>query len=78
MNVVVQTVKASYVASTKYLRRSEMNAPLLDVVWNMKPPEKKPLIRRQKEAAVGAVVRRGSQRRYDAPIRVLSQFHAKK
>merc|ERR1719500_2113397 len=64
MNAVVLTVKASYVASTKY-RKLETKvvegAPL--VVWKMKAPEKKPLVRREAPEEVRAKVRRGSQKR---------------
>ncbi|CAK1554316.1 unnamed protein product [Leptosia nina] len=46
MNAVVLTVKASYVASTKYTRQGTIASPI--VVWRMKAPEKKPLIRPEK------------------------------
>merc|ERR1719402_1283341 len=60
MNAVVLTVKASYVASTKYPRQAaELGldaAPI--VVWKMKAPEKKPLVRREAPEEVKARVRR--------------------
>ncbi|KAB0342226.1 hypothetical protein FD754_019152 [Muntiacus muntjak] len=44
MNAVVQTVKASYVASTKYQKPQGMASLNLPAVsWKMKAPEKKPL-----------------------------------
>ncbi len=55
--------KASYVASTKYPRKlSEASAegrPFVQiVVWKMKVPEKKPLVRREAPEEVRAKVRR--------------------
>ena len=57
MNAVVLTVKASYVASTKYKRKQTAGGgdgvPL--VVWKMRAPDKKPLVRREapEDAKVG-------------------------
>ena len=45
---MVLTVKASYVASTKYKTleaKTNMDPPL--VIWKMKAPEKQPLVRRE-------------------------------
>jgi catenin alpha len=42
-------------------------------VWKMKPPEKKPLVRREKPEEIRAIVRRGSQKRQN-PILALSEF----
>ena len=59
MNAVVLTVKASYVASTKYKRKQTAGGsdgvPL--VVWKMRAPDKKPLVRREapEETKVGQV-----------------------
>ena len=74
MNAVVLTVKASYVASTKYkkLEKPTTDAPL--VVWKMKAPEKKPLVRREAPEEVKAKVRRGSQKRKTNPMQALSEF----
>ena len=74
MNAVVLTVKASYVASTKYrkletkvlhkkkfrtildsLLQVQQDTPPL-VVWKMKAPEKKPLVRREAPEEVRAKV----------------------
>ena len=82
MNAVVLTVKASYVASTKYRKNStgmdrksysrenhrskyamfclgtdKPTQPL--VVWRMKAPEKKPLVRREAPDEVRAKIRKG-------------------
>ncbi|XP_053211286.1 catenin alpha-like [Panonychus citri] len=72
MNAVVLTVKASYVASTKYPRGGIISSPI--VVWKMRAPEKKPLVRREKPEEVKAVVRKGSTKRNDSPLKALSQF----
>ncbi|CAG0884731.1 unnamed protein product [Cyprideis torosa] len=72
MNAVVLTVKACYVASTKYPRKDQTQSPL--VVWKMKAPEKKPLVRREKPEEVKARVRRGSQKRAPPPIKILAEF----
>lgn len=75
MNAVVLTVKASYVASTKYTsRQTTVVSPI--VVWKMKAPEKKPLVRREKPEEVRAKVRRASQKKHIAPIKVLSEFQS--
>ena len=75
MNTVVLTVKASYVASTKYPRREGTVASPI-VVWKMKAPEKKPLVRREKPEEVRAKVRRASTKKHIAPIKVLSEFQS--
>ncbi|CAH1374432.1 unnamed protein product [Tenebrio molitor] len=61
MKAVILTVKASYVASTKYPRQGTISSPI--VVWKMKAPEKKPLVRPEKSEEVRAKVRKGSQKR---------------
>uniref|UniRef100_T1JQN5 Catenin alpha n=2 Tax=Tetranychus urticae TaxID=32264 RepID=T1JQN5_TETUR len=71
MNAVVLTVKASYVASTKYTRGIR-SAPI--VVWKMRAPEKKPLVRKEKPEEARAKVRKGSTKRKDSPLKVLSEF----
>ena len=49
MNAVVQTVKMSYIASTKIIRIQSPTGPRHPVVmWRMKAPAKKPLIKREK------------------------------
>jgi len=76
MNAVVVTVKASYVASTKYPRQAaEMGftSPPL-VVWRMKAPEKKPLVRRETSGEMSAVMRKGSIKTKSSPLKELSVF----
>ncbi|XP_075222300.1 catenin alpha [Lycorma delicatula] len=74
MNAVVLTVKSSYVASTKYPRQGTVSSPI--VVWKMKAPEKKPLVRPEKPEEVRAKVRKGSQKKVQNPIKVLSEFQS--
>lgn len=80
MNAVVLTVKASYVASTKYPRQGtvssshSLQSPI--VVWKMKAPEKKPLVRPEKPEEVRAKVRKGSQKKLENPIHALSEFQS--
>lgn len=74
MNAVVLTVKASYVASTKYTRQGIVASPI--VVWKMKAPEKKPLVRPEKPEEVRAKVRKGSQKKTQNPIKALSEFQS--
>uniref|UniRef100_A0A2K5P3T3 Catenin alpha-1 n=1 Tax=Cercocebus atys TaxID=9531 RepID=A0A2K5P3T3_CERAT len=50
MNAVVQMMKASYVASTKYQKSQSMaSLNLPPVSWKIKAPEKKPLVKRKKQ-----------------------------
>ncbi|XP_044007793.1 catenin alpha isoform X3 [Aphidius gifuensis] len=75
MNAVVLTVKASYVASTKYPREANVAySPI--VVWKMKAPEKKPLVRPERPEEVRAKVRKGSQKKVQNPIHALSEFQS--
>uniref|UniRef100_T1JG57 Catenin alpha n=1 Tax=Strigamia maritima TaxID=126957 RepID=T1JG57_STRMM len=76
MNAVVLTVKASYVASTKYPRSGLVSVSSPIVVWKMKAPEKKPLVRREKPEEVRAKVRKGSQKKHITPIKALSEFQS--
>ncbi|KAJ0169650.1 hypothetical protein K1T71_014835 [Dendrolimus kikuchii] len=64
MNAVVLTVKASYVASTKYTRQGTIASPI--VVWRMKAPEKKPLIRPEKP----------EEKKQPSPIHALAEFQS--
>lgn len=74
MTAVVATVKCSYVASAKF---SKNDAPIggraTNFIWKMKPPEKKPLVRKERPEEIRAIVRRGSQKRSN-PILALSEF----
>ncbi|KAF7687069.1 hypothetical protein HF521_015462 [Silurus meridionalis] len=77
MNAVVLTVKASYVASTKYQKvygTAAVNSPV--VSWRMKVPEKKPLVKREKPEECQTRVRRGSQKKHISPVQALSEFKA--
>ncbi|XP_074004376.1 catenin alpha-2 isoform X3 [Numenius arquata] len=77
MNAVVLTVKASYVASTKYQKvygTAAVNSPV--VSWKMKAPEKKPLVKREKPEEYQTRVRRGSQKKHISPVQALSEFKA--
>ncbi|XP_064121957.1 catenin alpha-like [Macrobrachium nipponense] len=73
MNAVVSTVKCSYIASTKYKRHFQ-NEGGLRVVWRMKAPEKKPLVRPVHPEVVKAKVRKGSQKRPVPPSQVLAEI----
>jgi catenin alpha len=74
MTAVVSVVKASYVASTKYMSKTGSKKPI--VQWKMKAPEKKPLVITAKPAESAARVRKASQKKRVEPIRELSEFHA--
>ncbi|KAK4298874.1 hypothetical protein Pmani_017629 [Petrolisthes manimaculis] len=73
MNAVVLTVKCSYVASTKYPRQGTIVSPI--VVWKMKAPEKKPLVRRERAEEVRAKVRKGSSKKPVSALKALAEFH---
>merc|ERR1719219_2524348 len=75
MNAVVLTVKASYVASTKYRKNSTGTEKANSlVVWRMKAPEKKPLVRREAPEEVKAKIRKGTGVSQTSPSKVLSDF----
>nr|XP_002131748.1 catenin alpha-2 [Ciona intestinalis] len=74
MNAVVLTVKSSYVGSTKYRKAGTMHTD--GILWKMKAPEKKPLIRREIGDDKKAPVRRASQKRLVNPAQALSEFKA--
>ncbi|KAG2455929.1 CTNA1 protein, partial [Polypterus senegalus] len=77
MNAVVQTVKASYVASTKYQKSQGIKSLNLPVVsWKMKAPEKKPLVKREKQDEGQTKVKRASQKKHVNPVQALSEFKA--
>ncbi|KAL8622357.1 Catenin alpha-2 [Nucella lapillus] len=71
MNAVVLTVKACYVASTKY-KKGNAKKPV--VLWKMKAPAKKPLVRREDQNELNAKVRRGAMRAHIEPLKALSEF----
>ncbi|XP_075712481.1 catenin alpha-1 [Rhinoderma darwinii] len=75
MNAVVQTVKASYVASTKYQKSQGMASLNLPAVsWKMKAPEKKPLVKREKQDETQTKIKRASQKKLVNPVQALSEF----
>ncbi|XP_028414979.1 catenin alpha-2-like [Dendronephthya gigantea] len=70
MNAVILTVKASYVASTKY-RGSNRSA----INWKMKAPGKKPLISSQPTADPRErVTTKSTRQREQTPLQALSEF----
>uniref|UniRef100_H2LSG0 Catenin alpha-1 n=1 Tax=Oryzias latipes TaxID=8090 RepID=H2LSG0_ORYLA len=76
MNAVVSTVKASYVASTKYQKSKGMEALNMPAVsWKMKAPEKKPLVKREKDDGQARVKRSSQkkQRKQHSPAVMLLQ-----
>uniref|UniRef100_A0A8C5QE76 Catenin alpha-1 n=2 Tax=Leptobrachium leishanense TaxID=445787 RepID=A0A8C5QE76_9ANUR len=76
MNAVVQTVKASYVASTKYQKSQGMASLNLPAVsWKMKAPEKKPLVKRENQDAP-TKIKRASQKKHVNVVQALSEFKA--
>ncbi|MBN3307959.1 CTNA1 protein, partial [Amia calva] len=78
MNTVVSTVKASYVASTKYQKSQGMQSLNLPAIsWKMKAPEKKPLVKREKQDdGQTNKVKRSSQKKHINPVKALSEFKA--
>ncbi|XP_053574526.1 catenin alpha-1 isoform X1 [Bombina bombina] len=77
MNAVVQTVKASYVASTKYQKSQGMASLNLPAVsWKMKAPEKKPLVKREKQDETQTKIKRASQKKHVNVVQALSEFKA--
>ncbi|XP_074965896.1 catenin alpha-3 isoform X2 [Phalacrocorax aristotelis] len=78
MNAVVQTVKMSYIASTKIIKIQSPTGPRHPVVmWRMKAPEKKPLIKREKPEELYAAVRKGSAKKRIHPVQVMSEFRGR-
>uniref|UniRef100_A0A674CR04 Catenin alpha-1 n=1 Tax=Salmo trutta TaxID=8032 RepID=A0A674CR04_SALTR len=78
MNTVVSTVKASYVASTKYQKSMAMQSLNMPAIsWKMKAPEKKPLVKREKqEDSSNNKVKRSSHKKHVNPVQALSEFKA--
>jgi catenin alpha len=60
MSAVVSSVKYSYVASTQAKRTGNQEGPI--IVWKMKAPEKKPLIRKDKRGDRAPPRRRESRK----------------
>ncbi|KAF6197409.1 hypothetical protein GE061_020232 [Apolygus lucorum] len=59
-------------ASSRLCFKLLLQSPI--VVWKMKAPEKKPLVRPEKPEEVKAKVRKGSQKKVQNPIKALSEF----
>lgn len=84
MNAVVLTVKASYVASRMY-KGTDSSAPSSPscppspvVVWKMRTPEKKPLVRREPWEESRARVRKGTDHHQSSPSKTLSLFQERR
>uniref|UniRef100_A0A6I8P0M8 Catenin alpha 3 n=1 Tax=Ornithorhynchus anatinus TaxID=9258 RepID=A0A6I8P0M8_ORNAN len=78
MNAVVQTVKMSYIASTKIIKIQSPTGPRHPVVmWRMKAPAKKPLIKREKPEEIYAAVRKGSAQKKIHPVQAMSEFRGR-
>uniref|UniRef100_A0A8D3DK31 Catenin alpha-1 n=1 Tax=Scophthalmus maximus TaxID=52904 RepID=A0A8D3DK31_SCOMX len=78
MNTVVSTVKASYVASTKYQKSKGMESLNMPAIsWRMKAPEKKPLVKREKQDdGQPNRMKRSSNKKHINPVQALSEFKA--
>lgn len=75
MNAVVSTVKASWVASTMYTQRLNGQAPPTTIVrWEVKVPEKKPLVRKERPGEAWSRIQRAPRKRNVAPLRILNEF----
>ena len=83
MNAVVLTVKASYVACRMYKQTRDTGLspaeastcpPSPIVVWKMRTPEKKPLVRREHPEEFRARVRQGASTKQPSPLKALSEF----
>uniref|UniRef100_A0A670YQ10 Catenin alpha 3 n=1 Tax=Pseudonaja textilis TaxID=8673 RepID=A0A670YQ10_PSETE len=78
MNAVVQTVKMSYIASTKIIRiQSPAGSRHPVVTWRMKAPKKKPLIKKEKPEEIYAAIRKGSAKKKIHPIQIMSEFRGR-
>ncbi|XP_043911538.1 catenin alpha-3 [Protopterus annectens] len=78
MNAVVQTVKMSYVSSNKIIKIHSTSGPWHPaVIWRMKAPAKKPLIKREKPEEAVAAVRKGSTKKMIHPVKVMNEFQGK-
>uniref|UniRef100_A0A0K0F2U3 Catenin alpha-2 (inferred by orthology to a human protein) n=1 Tax=Strongyloides venezuelensis TaxID=75913 RepID=A0A0K0F2U3_STRVS len=71
LNAVVLTVKAAYIASTKY--RSKENKSRSIVEWTVAPPKKVKIVRNHEKPRNG-IIRRASERREVNPLKALQEF----
>ncbi|CAF0748466.1 unnamed protein product [Rotaria sordida] len=74
MNAVVLTVKASYIASTKYRNKSGNKEPI--VQWKMRLPEKKPLVFIDRQNESNSRSKKNATKKRLEPIHVLSEFQS--
>ena len=90
MNAVVLTVKASYIASTKYRNKSGNKEVKLIlycnrepiylhilkpvVQWKMRLPEKKPLILVDRQSEFNSRAKKNTTKKRLEPLQVLSEF----
>jgi len=72
MNAVVLTVKASYIASTKYRNKSGNKEPI--VQWKMRLPEKKPLVLIDRQNESNSRTKKSAAKKRLEPLHVLSEF----
>ncbi|XP_033757398.1 catenin alpha-2-like isoform X1 [Pecten maximus] len=71
MNAVVLTVKACYVASTKYKVAGSKGSV---VMWKMKAPEKKPLVMKENPRDIRGKIRKSAPKKKIEPVKELSEF----
>ncbi|KAG2462374.1 CTNA3 protein, partial [Polypterus senegalus] len=65
----------SYIASTKIIRIHSPSGPKSPVVmWRMRAPEKKPLVKKEKPEEAYATVRKGSAKKKIHPIKAMREF----
>ncbi|UJR28554.1 hypothetical protein I4U23_009788 [Adineta vaga] len=72
MNAVVLTVKASYIASTKYRNKTGNKEPI--VQWKMRLPEKKPLLMSDRQTESHSRTKKSSVKKRLEPLHALSEF----
>lgn len=72
MNAVILTVKSCYIASSKY--PCQGTAVGIPIVWKMKAPQKKPLVRNDKSEIVRVKNCRGSQKSPQNRSQALSEL----
>lgn len=69
-----QIAKLYVVFHVSFCSPENLQSPI--VVWKMKAPEKKPLVRPEKPEEVRAKVRRASQKKTQNPVHALSEFQS--
>lgn len=71
---VVRLASLAFLLCFANIPLSPRQSPI--VVWKMKAPEKKPLVRREKPEEVRAKVRKGAQKKHLTPIKALAEFQS--